>query len=105
MTLDVKLIRHNAVQVNNPDDPSYPFVMDATLRPPEFMIVAFVGLYGGSEIIRVRGKTRHDIVEFVKTNDLARHVRLRRLTITDETTNEMLFEVEHSKPPAPELFK
>jgi hypothetical protein len=51
-----KLIRHNASKVNLDDDPSFPFKLEANLRPPEFMVEAFVCLYGGgSEEVVVRG--------------------------------------------------
>ena len=46
------------------------------------MIVAFIGLYGGSEDIVVRSMTKEALDEFIKENDLRTHPRLRRLTIT-----------------------
>ena len=107
--LNVKLIRHNAAGVDLPDDPSFPFVMHAEFRPPSFMDVTFVMIHGGSEIIRVRGKTREDIVEFTKKNDLARHIRLRTLTITEEVGGQrnVLIEVApgQDKLPVAELLQ
>lgn len=78
----LKLIRHNASGVNEPDDPSYPYKLEANFRPPEFMNVAFVMLHGGSEEIVVRGKTREALEKFVEVNKLNTHPRLRELTIT-----------------------
>lgn len=78
----IKLIRHNAGNVNNPDDPTMPWKLEAHLRPPEFMIFAFIGLYGGSEEIIVRAETREALEKFIEANDFRTHPRLRRLTIT-----------------------
>ncbi len=78
----IKLIKHNASGVDLPDDTSYPFRLEANLRPPEFMIMAFIGLFGGSEIIIVRGMTQKALGEFIKAYNLRTHPRLRQLTIT-----------------------
>jgi len=78
----LKLIRHNAGRVNNPDDESYPFKLEATFRPPEFMEFAFIGLYGGREEIVVRGMTKQALDEFAERNGLKTHSRLRTLTVT-----------------------
>lgn len=78
----IKLIRHNAGGVNVPDDPSYPWRLDASFSPPEFMLMAFIGLYGGIEEICVRGKTREALEQFVEMNSLRTHPRLRSLEIT-----------------------
>ena len=78
----LKLIRLNSARVDEPDDPSYPYKLEVNLRPPELMQVAFVMLCGGSEEMVLRGKTRDAIDQFVELNDLRRHPRLRRMTIT-----------------------
>ena len=78
----LKMIRHNAGAVNLPDDPTLPFKLEANFRPPEFMVVAFVGLYGGSEEIVVRAMTKEALDKFVEVNNLRTHPRLRQLTIT-----------------------
>ena len=78
----IKVIRHNASGINLPDDPSMPYKLEANLRPPEFMIVAFIGLYGGSEEFVVRSETGEALEKFIEMNDLRTHPRLRRLTIT-----------------------
>ena len=79
---DIKIIHHNAGRIDLPDDPSYPFLLDISLRPPEFMSVAFAFLHGGSETIRVRGKTRAALEKFAEENDLNTHPRLTKLEIT-----------------------
>lgn len=77
----LKLVRLTGA-INEPDDPSYPYKLDVNLRPPDLMEVAFIMLHGGSEEIIVRGQTREAIDQFIKLNDLRRHPRLRRMTIT-----------------------
>jgi hypothetical protein len=79
----IKLIYHNSANINLPDDPSFPWRLDANFRPPEFMQFAFIGIHGGSEEIAVLGKTRDALEQFVKLNDLNTHPRLRSLTITE----------------------
>lgn len=91
MTIEIpglKLIRHNAAGVNVADDPTYPWRLDATFRPPEFMFFTFVSLYGGSEIICVRGQTREALEQFVELNNLRIHPRLRSLEITQPEAKE-----------------
>ena len=78
----LKLIRHNASGVNTPDDPSFPFKLEANFSPPEFMNVAFVLMHGGSEEIVVRSMTKESLDKFVEMNNLRTHPRLRRLMIT-----------------------
>ena len=62
----IKLIKHNMGGVNEPDDLTYPFVLDANFRHPEFMEVASAFLYPGGEIIKVRGKTREALDELIE---------------------------------------
>ena len=78
----IELIKHNAGGVNRPDNPALPFKLEANFRPPEFMSMAFVGLYGGSEEIVVRGETKEALDEFIEKNDFRTHPRLRHFTIT-----------------------
>jgi hypothetical protein len=78
----IKLICHNANRVNVPDDPSFPFKLEASFRPPEFMMMAFIGLVGGSEEVVIRGMTKEDLDEFVELNNLRTHPRLLHITIT-----------------------
>jgi hypothetical protein len=61
----------------------HPFRLDASFRPPEFMQVAFVMLYGGSEEIVVRGQSLEALEMFVEANGYKTHPRLSRLTISE----------------------
>jgi hypothetical protein len=38
----LKLIRHNAINVDIPDDPSFPFKLEGNFSPPELMNVTFI---------------------------------------------------------------
>ena len=78
----LKLIRHNSSNVDVPDDPSFPFKLEVLLRPPEFMTLAFVGLYGGSEEVVVRSMTKEALDTFIVLNKLRKHPRLISLTVT-----------------------
>jgi len=78
----LKLIKHNASNVDLPDDPSFPFKLEASFDPPQFLRMAFIGLYGGSEEIVVRGMTKEVLDELLDENHLRTHPRLRRFTIT-----------------------
>jgi len=78
----LKLIRHNAVNISKPDDPSLPFKLEANFRPPEFMDFTFICLHGGSEEIVVRGETKDALDRFIELNNLRDHPRLRRMTMT-----------------------
>jgi len=40
----LRLVRHNAQNVNLPEDPAYPYKLDLNFSPPDFMIVTFVSL-------------------------------------------------------------
>ena len=78
----IKLIRFSTAKINNPDDPAYPFKLEAILRPPDFMAVAFVSIHGGSEEVMVRGMTKEALDKFIEINELRKHPRLNRLTVT-----------------------
>jgi len=60
----------------------YPFKLYANFRPPEFMQVTFVMLYGGSEEFVLRADTREKLEEAVRQNEWVGHPRLRRLVLT-----------------------
>jgi len=79
----VKCIRHAASGIEEPEDPSLPFRMEINLRPPEFMQVAFVMLYGGSEVVVFQGKTIKDLMTAADREKLSDHPRLRRILIGD----------------------
>jgi hypothetical protein len=78
----LKLIKLNSCRVNEPDDPSYPYKLEANFSPPEFMQVTFIMLHGGSEEMVVRAMTREALDQFIEVNGLQRHPRLRRMIIT-----------------------
>ena len=77
----VKLIFHTG-ECQHDDDPTLPFKLEVNLRPPEFMVVAFVGMHGGSEEIVARAETQAALEAFVQEHALDTHPRLRRLSIT-----------------------
>lgn len=76
-----KVIRHNAGRIENEDDPTFPYKVEANLRPPELMSFTFVCLHGGSEEIIARAMTLDAANEFLATNKLRNHPRLRWITI------------------------
>lgn len=78
----LKVIRHNTGRIDLPDDPSFPFKLEASFRPPEFMTMAFIGLFGGSEEIVVRGMSKQALDKLIEVNGFRKHPRLLRLTIT-----------------------
>lgn len=78
----IKLIKHNAGRVDEPDDPSLPYKLEINCRPPEFLTVTFVSLYGGSEELVVRGETLEAINTFVEQHRFRSHPRLRRFVVT-----------------------
>lgn len=78
----IKLIRHNANQVDEPDDPSMPYRYEGDFTPPEFMQVTFVLLYGGSEEIIIRATSLRKLNKYLDEAGLKRHPRLRSFTIT-----------------------
>jgi len=78
---------HNAGHINVQEDPSFPFKMEANFRVPSFMEVAFVMLYGGSEILRFQGMTVEGLAKTADSQGLSDHCRLRRIEITDREGN------------------
>lgn len=76
----VRLVRH--LNTRYDEDPALPFKVDIVLRPPEFMVVAFIGIYGGSEDIIAQAVDLASLCAFVVRNELATHPRFRRLTAT-----------------------
>lgn len=80
---DVTLVYLTGERVDAPDtDASGAYRLEVNLSPPELMQVTFIMLHGGSDELIVRAKTRESIDQFIKLNDLRRHPRLRRMTIT-----------------------
>jgi hypothetical protein len=77
----IKLIEHNASGIALPDDESYPWRLDMIFSPPEFMQMAFIGLFG-NEVVRVRGMTEKMLKEYVMERGFLTHPRLIKLEIT-----------------------
>ena len=75
----VKLIKHTS----DCDLPSLPFKLEVVLRPPEFLEVTWLGLYGGSEDIVARGDSAEELSVWADEHGLKDHIRLRRYAITD----------------------
>lgn len=86
--MSVKLIKFNSRGVNNPDDPSFPFKLEVTFSPPEFMNVAFLFLVGAMEEIVIRATTLEDMNEFLQKNELRTHPRLIKGEITGPSYKE-----------------
>jgi hypothetical protein len=80
--MTVKLIKHTG-ESEYPDDPSIPFKLEMVLRPPDFMIIAWIGLYGGTEEVVARGETLEELTAWMEEHGLKDHSRLSRYTITD----------------------
>ena len=78
----VKMIRFNTAQINLPDDPTYPFKLEAALQPPDFMTAAVIAKMGGCEEVVVRSTTKEAMDKFIQVSGLRQHRRLSRLTIT-----------------------
>ena len=76
------LIKHNACGLDLPDNPSFPYKLEISLRPPEFLEVTFILLYGSTEEVVIRGMTKEALDQFIEANDIRNHIRLRHLTIT-----------------------
>lgn len=78
----VKVIRHPSSGINIQDDPSLPFKIEVNLRPPDFMNVTFVMLYGGSDEVLARASDRSAVDGFLDKHELRDHPRLRWIRIT-----------------------
>lgn len=78
----VKLIKHTG-ESDHPDDPSLPFKLELVMRAPEFMVIAWIGLYGGSEEVVARGDTLEELTAWMEEHGLKDHIRLSRYSITD----------------------
>jgi len=79
--MTVKLILHTG-ECQHADDPSRPYRLELVMRPPEFMIVAFVGIHGGTEDVVARGDTAQELVDWMTEKGLTDHPRLIRWKIT-----------------------
>ncbi len=79
---NLHLVQHVGAGFLRDADPKFPFMLTVNLSPPDFLVVAFVMLHGGSEIIKVQGMTVADLHQFIVLNDFRTHPRFRHLTIT-----------------------
>jgi hypothetical protein len=78
-----KLITHKPSGIDLPEDPAFPYKVDVALSPPKFMDVAFMLRFGGTERIVIQGKGLWSLNRAMKKqDDLRRHPRLLRYTIT-----------------------
>ena len=82
MNPDTKVIYANTHRVDVPDDPSFPYKLEAVFQHSEFMRVAALLMFGGSERIIVRGMTHEALTKLATENEWTTHPRLIRLTIT-----------------------
>lgn len=81
VVMTVKVILANSHGINEPDDPSLPCRLEASLRAPGFMQMAFVLMHGGSEELVVKAIT---VSEFEPTlEQLRNHPRLTLLVVTN----------------------
>jgi len=78
----IKLIKHTS-ECDHPDDPSMPFKLEMVLSAPEFMEVAWAGLYGGTEEVVARGDSLEELNAWMEEHGLKTHPRRRRYAITN----------------------
>lgn len=78
----VKIIKHTG-ECDHPDDETLPAKLEMYLRPPEFMNLAFVCMYGGSEVVVARAETATELETWMKDKGLETHPRLSRFRITE----------------------
>lgn len=97
--MTVKLIKHTS-ECDHEDDPSLPFKLYMTLKPPEFMEFTWFSLYGGSEEIIARGDTLEEVTAWMEKNDLKEHTRLIRYSILDGDGKVVDSWDRHAKPEA-----
>ena len=80
----IKIIRLNTSGINDPDEPDFPWKLEASFTPSEFLLMATMTIYDGSEEMVVKGRSREDLIEFLKLeNHLITHSRLRSMVIID----------------------
>lgn len=91
----IKLLRHNASRYAVDDDLSYPWELRIRLRAPDFMGVAFIGVFGGTEEMTVIAKSEDAIEKFIEINSFSSHPRLLDLNI--RTRNVAAESVEWSR--------
>lgn len=90
------LIKHTGrSRINEVDDARHgDFRLALNFSPPQMMEVTFSFLFGGTEEIVVRARTRAAIDEFVTLNNFKTHPRLRHGVITGPDNLNEKFEKE-----------
>jgi len=81
----LKVIYANTYRIDeraSEDPKEFPWKLHCNFRHADFMVVAAVCLYGGSEEFILRAKTREALEEAITTNEWRGHPRLRRMTLT-----------------------
>jgi hypothetical protein len=78
----VKVITANTYRINDPDDPSFPWMIELVCRPPSFMSMAFVGIVGPTEIITVIAKDQEALEAAMAESDLRGHPRTMRFRVS-----------------------
>ena len=78
-----KVIYHNANKIDIPDDPRYRYKIEIVLRPPSFMEFAFVGLYGATEKLIIRCKSKKYVDGVFKELGIRNHPRLIEFVVSD----------------------
>lgn len=91
-----KIICANTHGINVPDDPSFPYKLEATFQHGEFMRIAAIALYGGCERVVIRGATPEVLRAIAESNEWPTHPRLIQLTIVGPDGKVV------PQPPAPE---
>jgi hypothetical protein len=78
----VKIIHHNVSNLHEPDDPSYPYKLHATLAHPDFHGAAMAIKFRRPEELVVRAKSEDGIRWIIRRMKLKGNERLLELTLT-----------------------
>jgi hypothetical protein len=65
------------------DPKKFPWELKFDLQPPEFMNIAFIMAYGGSQNFVVRGKSREALMRLVRVLGIFKRTDLMEMKITD----------------------
>lgn len=79
--MTVKVIYHNMDGIDEPDDPTMPYVLRAKLRPPEFLFVAALLMYGNEECTII-GDSEAELQQVARDYGIAKNPRLISMSIT-----------------------
>jgi len=78
----VKVIYHNAEEIDRPDDPTYPWLLVAEFHPIQYMKLAFNYKHGPFVVLKVRAKTKRAMQRFMKKYQIDTHPRLHKYAVT-----------------------